>query len=74
MVAHENPRTEELTEYLMTVEELRRFLAVSRTYAYRMLGDGELPSVRLGRVLRVRRSDVLRFVEEHTERGGADAA
>jgi excisionase family DNA binding protein len=74
LVAHENPRTEESTEYLMTVEELRRFLAVSRTYAYRMLRDGELPSVRLGRSLRIRKSDLQQFVEEHTEGGGADAA
>ena len=73
-MARENPRTEELTEYLMTVEELRQFLRVGRTYAYGMLADGAMPSVRLGRALRVRRSDVERFVEERTKRGGAHAA
>jgi excisionase family DNA binding protein len=73
-VAHENPRTEESTEYLITVEELRRFLGIGRTYAYRMISDGELPTVRLGRVVRVRRSDVMRFIEARTERGGPDAA
>jgi len=74
LVAHENPRTEELTEYLMTVEELRQFLRVGRTFTYGILADGAMPTLRLGRALRVRRSDVERFVEEHTKRGGADAA
>ena len=73
-MAQENPRTEVLTEYLMTVEQVRRFLSIGRTHIYALIGDGALPHVRIGRSLRVRRSDLERFVEEHTEGGGADAA
>jgi excisionase family DNA binding protein len=73
-VAHENPRTEESTEYLMTVEQVRRFLSIGRTHIYALIGDGALPHVRIGRSLRVRKSDLTQFIEENTERGGADAA
>jgi excisionase family DNA binding protein len=73
-VARENPRTQELPEYQMSVEELRRFLSIGRTHAYALIAGGSIPHVRIGRSLRVRRSDVERFVEEHTERGGAHAA
>ena len=73
-MAHENPRTEESTEYLMSVEELRRFLSIGRTHAYTLIADGSMPHVRIGRSLRVRKSDLTQFIEEHTERGGADAA
>jgi excisionase family DNA binding protein len=61
------PQTEERTEYLMSPEELRRFLRVGRTLAYRLLSEGEIPSVRLGRLVRVRRSDVDRYVESRLE-------
>jgi excisionase family DNA binding protein len=78
LVTHDEPRKQGSTDYLMSVEELRRFLGIGRTYAYCMLARGEMPTVRLGRALRVRRSEVERYVEEHTRRrrsrGGADAA
>jgi excisionase family DNA binding protein len=34
---------------LMTVEELRRYLRVSRTTAYAMVNRGDVPVVRIGR-------------------------
>ena len=52
-----NPHAEVLTEYLMSPEELARFLGIGRTYAYRLLSEGEIPSVRLGRLRKVRRTD-----------------
>jgi excisionase family DNA binding protein len=57
------PHTEEPTEYLMSPEELRRFLRVGRTLVYKLLSEGEIPSIRLGRLVRVRRSDVDRYIE-----------
>ena len=59
----------EKTEYLMSPEELARFLGIGRTYAYRLLSEGEIPSVRLGRLRKVRRTDAEKFVEARSEGG-----
>ena len=68
-----NPQTEELTEYLMSPEELARFLGLGRTYIYRILAEGEIPCVRIGRLRKVRRTDAEKFVDARVERGGHDA-
>ena len=60
--------SEESTEYLMSVEEVSAFLGLGRTYTYQLLTRGEIPSVRIGRLKKVRRTDVEKFVEKHTER------
>ena len=62
----------EPTEYLMSPEESRQFLEIRRTYAYRLLSEGEISSVRLGRLRKVRRTDAEKFVEARSE-GGRDA-
>lgn len=38
---------------LLTVEEAARRLGIGRTLAWRLVRDGELPSVRLGRLVRI---------------------
>jgi excisionase family DNA binding protein len=69
-----NLQAEELTEYLMSPGELARFLGLGRTYTYRLLAEGEIPCVRIGRLRKVRRTDAEKFVEARVERGGHDAA
>ena len=59
----------EPTEYLMSPEELARFLGIRRTYAFRQKSVGEIPSVRLGRLRKVRRTDAEKFVEARSEGG-----
>jgi excisionase family DNA binding protein len=60
-------QTTELTEYLMSPAEVRQFLGLSRATTYRLLASGALPCVRIGRLRKVRRTDVERFIEAHTE-------
>ncbi len=43
---------------LLRVNEVARLLGVSRSTAYAIVATGELPSVRLGRAVRVRRTDL----------------
>ena len=66
MAPHLQP---ERTEYLMGPEELAQFLGIGRTYAYRLLSEGEIPSVRLGRLRRVRRVDAEKFVQARSNGG-----
>ena len=67
MLSSHKPKTQ--VEHLMSPEELQSFLGVSRTYAYGLLSSGAIPSIRIGKLRRVRRSDVDAFLEANLERG-----
>jgi excisionase family DNA binding protein len=58
----------------MSPEELSGFLGLGRTYTYRLLTEGEIPSLRIGRLRRVRRTDAEEFVQARLEQGGRDEA
>lgn len=62
------PPTEQVPT-LLSVEEAAEMLRCSKTLLYTMLGDGRLPSVKVGRRRLVRAADVAQFVA----RGGAVA-
>lgn len=47
---------------LWTTNEVARFLAASRSTVWRLVAAGLLPRVRIGGLVRFRRSDVLRLV------------
>lgn len=49
-------------EYLK-VPEVAEFLQIGRSRAYELVGSGEIPSVRIGRSLRVSRKDLERWLE-----------
>ena len=51
---------------LLTLPEVAAFLSVSPKTVRRLIGRG-LPCVRLGRVVRFRQADLLRFVEARKE-------
>lgn len=42
----------------LTVEEVGTYLRISRTTAYKMINDCTIPSVRLGRVLRISKHEL----------------
>jgi putative molybdopterin biosynthesis protein len=52
-----------VAEELMTVEQVQELLKVGRTFAYSLVRSGELPSYRIGRLLRIRRRDVEHWLE-----------
>jgi excisionase family DNA binding protein len=49
-------------EWLSTQEAARRLGITTRTL-YRFVDQGELPAYRMGRVIRLQASDVMRFIE-----------
>ncbi len=49
----------------LTVVELQRWLAIGRWKAYRLIETGELPAHRVGRLIRIRRSDVEAWLAQH---------
>ncbi|MBC5806235.1 MAG: hypothetical protein DLM53_12785 [Candidatus Eremiobacter antarcticus] len=47
---------------ILTVDEARRLLRVSRDRLYRSIAAGELPVLRLGRVIRIARDPLLKMM------------
>ena len=57
---------------LLTPEELAQYLNCGRTYAYRLLAVGEIPSLKLGKLRRIRRSDADHYIELKVSGGHAE--
>ena len=53
---------------LLSAEELARELGVGRTTAYSLLWSGTIPSMKLGRLRKVRREDVESYLAERMKR------
>jgi excisionase family DNA binding protein len=58
---------------LLTVEEVAAELGAGKTFAYGLIASGAIPSLRVGRLLRVRPSDLAAYVAGLVTRDG-DAA
>ncbi len=54
---------------LLSPEEVATYLGCGRSFAYQLLARGELPSLKLGRLRKVRRADVEAFVERRLGTG-----
>jgi excisionase family DNA binding protein len=60
----------EARSQFVTVAEVAAQLRVSNMTVYRLIQNGELPSVRVGRSYRIREDDVDRFLsKQYTEAG-----
>lgn len=55
---------------LLTVEEAARRLGIGRSLAWRLVRNGDLPSVRLGRLVRVPRRSLEAWLGAQCEEGG----
>ncbi len=53
-----------------STDELVRWLGLGRTKTYEMLRTGEIPSYKIGRVRRIRRSEVEVWLERNRYRPG----
>ena len=54
---------DEQHEYLK-VPEVARIIRVARSRAYELVADGDIPSIRIGRSVRVSRRELDRWLEE----------
>ena len=57
---------EQRHEYLK-VQEVAEVLRIARGRAYELVGSGEIPSVRIGRSVRVSRKELDRWLEEQRQ-------
>ncbi len=49
---------------LLTIKEVQDVLNVGRSFAYKLVNTGKIKSVRVGKCLRVRSSDLAEYIEE----------
>jgi excisionase family DNA binding protein len=55
-------------EKLLKGNEVAKLLNVSRSFAYLLMQTGHIPTVRLGRSIRVRPQDLVEYIEENIHR------
>ena len=58
----------ETVDQLVRVDEVARLLAVSSRFVWQLRAADKLPSLKLGRAVRFRRSDVQRLMQEGVTR------
>ena len=63
MSGHEQPAYDAGRSPLLTVNDVARLLVVSRDSVYRLIRDGHLRPVRVGKRLRFRPEDIERYLE-----------
>ncbi len=59
------------TKLLLTVEEAAQHLGVGRTLMYQLISNGTVESVRIGRLRRVRPTDLARYAAALSAAGSA---
>lgn len=50
----------------ISLNQLQEILGIGRTKAYELVASGELPAIRVGRAIRVRRADLNRWAEHQS--------
>lgn len=60
----------ELRPELLRAVEVATVLGISRSKAYDMIASGELPSIRIGKYVRVPRARLYAWIDAHTETRG----
>jgi len=53
---------------LMSIPQVCQYLGMGKSWVYRRIHDGEIPSVRLGRTIKIRQSDLEQYLEDHRNR------
>jgi excisionase family DNA binding protein len=53
---------------LLSIPQVCQRLAMGKSWVYRRVHEGEIPSVRLGRTIKIRRADLEKYLEEHRYR------
>src|SRR5215212_3602624 len=50
---------------LLSIPQVCQHLGMGKSWVYRRIHNQEIPSVRLGRTIKIRRSDLEQYLEEH---------
>jgi excisionase family DNA binding protein len=59
---------------LLSIPQVCQRLAMGKSWVYRRIHEGEIPSVRLGRTIKIRRADLEHYLKEHRYQPSEDGA
>ena len=59
---------------LLTVKEAAKLMRIGRDMAYALVAEGRIPSVRLGRHIRIPRASLIAHLEKEAERFSGEAS
>ncbi len=64
------PATVSLAEFsdILDVDDLKAILRIGNNYAYQLLKDGRIRSIRIGQQHRIPKAEVIRFIREEVNR------
>ena len=63
-----------MNNIFLRASDISQILKISKGLTYRLIAEGKIPSVRFGRVVRVKQEDLERFIARSQSDGaGADA-
>jgi excisionase family DNA binding protein len=65
----ENPQEGAPQRLLLRIPEVADTLGIGRTKIYEMIATGELPTIRVGRAVRISVSTLQKWVEEREQQG-----
>ena len=54
-----------MRDNFMTVQQICEWLNLKRSFVYQLAGEGKVPCLRVGKLIRFRQSDMEVWVEEH---------
>ena len=61
-----------MSNAFLTAREIADILKISKALAYRLIAQGQIPSIRFGRVTRVRREDLEIFIQNRVLKPDVD--
>jgi excisionase family DNA binding protein len=61
-----------VNDKLLKGYEVAEILRVSRSYAYKLIRDGKIPKIKMGRAVRVRETELKKFLYRNTIDVGDD--
>ena len=50
---------------LLKGNDVARMLNISRAFAYQLMRQGEIPTIRIGNAVRVRKEDLLAYIDQN---------
>jgi excisionase family DNA binding protein len=55
---------------LLKGNDVARMLNISRAFAYQLMRQGEIPTIRIGNAVRVRKEDLLAYIDQNRQSFG----
>ena len=70
-IIRQGPRRAEevrMEPLLLTPEQAFELIAIGRSHGFKLIASGELPSIKIGRLRRISRAELEKWVEKQTAR------